>query len=113
MFILFEISKKQMLTPFMYIPLLSKHWQVELLKTMDRRQANHLFWSPAGKFVILAGLRQMNGVLEFIDTSGNRAYYAACYTVCSYSIVAVGLSFLPLCFYAVYTATVVNMRCLD
>ena len=44
--------------------------QVELLKTMDRRQANHLFWSPAGKFIVLAGLRNMNGVLEFIDTSG-------------------------------------------
>jgi len=43
--------------------------KVELLKTMDRRQANHLFWSPAGKFLVLAGLRQMNGVLEFIDTS--------------------------------------------
>ena len=37
---------------------------------MDRRQANHLFWSPAGKFIVLAGLRQMNGVLEFIDTTG-------------------------------------------
>jgi len=43
--------------------------KVEHLKTFDRRQANHLFWSPQGKFVVLAGLRNMNGVLEFVDTS--------------------------------------------
>merc|ERR550519_2243641 len=31
--------------------------------------ANHIFWAPTGQFVILAGLRSMNGVLEFVDTS--------------------------------------------
>ncbi len=35
----------------------------------DRKSANHLFWSPSGQFVVLAGLRNMNGVLEFIDTA--------------------------------------------
>jgi len=41
----------------------------ELLKKYERKTANHIFWSPTGQFVILAGLRSMNGVLEFIDTS--------------------------------------------
>merc|ERR1719369_59377 len=40
-----------------------------LLKKYERKTANHLFWSPTGQFIILAGLRSMNGVLEFIDTS--------------------------------------------
>jgi translation initiation factor 3 subunit B len=40
-----------------------------LLKKYERKTANHLFWSPAGQFIILAGMRNMNGVLEFIDTS--------------------------------------------
>jgi len=41
----------------------------EMLKKYERKTANHIFWSPTGQFVILAGLRSMNGVLEFIDTS--------------------------------------------
>jgi len=41
----------------------------EMLKKYERKTANHIFWSPTGQFVILAGLRAMNGVLEFIDTS--------------------------------------------
>ena len=40
-----------------------------MLKKYDRKTANHLFWSPTGQFIILAGLRGMNDVLEFIDTS--------------------------------------------
>ncbi|CAH1273290.1 EIF3B [Branchiostoma lanceolatum] len=43
--------------------------KVELLKCMEKKQANHLFWSPQGQFVVLAGLRSMNGALEFIDTN--------------------------------------------
>ncbi|XP_067673505.1 eukaryotic translation initiation factor 3 subunit B-like [Haliotis asinina] len=43
--------------------------KVEHLKTLEKRVANHLFWSPTGQFIILAGLRSMNGVLEFVDTS--------------------------------------------
>ena len=40
-----------------------------LLKKYERKTANHLFWSPAGQFIVLAGMRSMNGVLEFIDTA--------------------------------------------
>merc|ERR1712001_668387 len=41
----------------------------ELLKKYERKEANCLFWCPTGQFVILAGMRQMNGVLEFVDTA--------------------------------------------
>lgn len=40
-----------------------------LLKKFERKQCNHLFWSPSGQFIVLAGLRTMNGTLEFIDTA--------------------------------------------
>jgi len=38
------------------------------LKKFEKRACNTLFWSPRGQFVVLAGLREMNGALEFIDT---------------------------------------------
>ena len=40
-----------------------------LKKKYERKTANMLFWSPQGQFIVLAGLRNMNGVLETIDTS--------------------------------------------
>jgi len=42
---------------------------VEVVKTLEKRQVNHLFWSPNGQFIVLAGLRSMNGILEFVDTA--------------------------------------------
>ncbi|XP_014680977.1 PREDICTED: eukaryotic translation initiation factor 3 subunit B-like [Priapulus caudatus] len=43
--------------------------QVSLFKSLEKRQANHLFWSPQGQFCVLAGLRGLGGVLEFVDTN--------------------------------------------
>lgn len=40
-----------------------------LLKKFERKQCNHIFWSPNGQFIVLAGLRTMNGTLEFVDTA--------------------------------------------
>jgi translation initiation factor 3 subunit B len=34
---------------------------------LEKRAADHLFWSPQGRFIVLAGLRSHNGVLEFFD----------------------------------------------
>ena len=48
---------------------LKKGTEPEILKKYERKTANHLFWAPTGQFVVLAGLRSMNGVFEFIDTS--------------------------------------------
>nr|CAG4651621.1 EOG090X01UY [Triops cancriformis] len=38
------------------------------LKKYEKKPCNHIFWSPAGQFVVLAGLRSMAGTLEFVDT---------------------------------------------
>ncbi|XP_056265440.1 eukaryotic translation initiation factor 3, subunit Ba [Pseudoliparis swirei] len=43
--------------------------KIELSKTFDKQQANSIFWSPQGQFLVLAGLRSMNGALAFVDTS--------------------------------------------
>merc|ERR1712045_758155 len=48
---------------------LKKGTEPEILKKYERKTANHLFWAPTGQFVVLAGLRSMNGVFEFVDTS--------------------------------------------
>jgi translation initiation factor 3 subunit B len=35
--------------------------------TLDKKPANSLFWSPRGKYIVLAGLRNLNGQLEFYN----------------------------------------------
>ncbi|XP_078461177.1 eukaryotic translation initiation factor 3 subunit B [Lampetra fluviatilis] len=43
--------------------------KIDLVKTLDKQQANSIYWSPQGQFVVLAGLRSMNGALAFVDSS--------------------------------------------
>merc|ERR550519_491211 len=43
--------------------------KVTLLKTFEKRTVNTISWAPNGQFVVLAGLRSMNGILEFLDTT--------------------------------------------
>jgi len=43
--------------------------QLKHLKTLEKKQANHLFWSPKGDHIVLAGLRNMNGVLDFFNVN--------------------------------------------
>jgi translation initiation factor 3 subunit B len=38
-----------------------------LLKTLEKRQVNHLFWSPKGGHIVLAGFGTMGGILEFYN----------------------------------------------
>eukprot|EP01113_Clastostelium_recurvatum_P008365 TRINITY_DN1393_c0_g1_i1.p1 TRINITY_DN1393_c0_g1~~TRINITY_DN1393_c0_g1_i1.p1 ORF type:complete len:726 (-),score=245.42 TRINITY_DN1393_c0_g1_i1:13-2079(-) len=50
--------------------------KVKLLKTLEKKTCNSLFWSPKGNHIILAGLRNMAGQLEFfnvetLETMGN------------------------------------------
>nr|CAD7404298.1 unnamed protein product [Timema cristinae] len=40
-----------------------------LLKRFEKKSCNSLFWSPAGQFIVLAGLRNLGGSLEFVDTN--------------------------------------------
>jgi len=56
--------------------------QVKHLKTIEKKSANNLFWSPQGSFIILAGLHTLNGALEFfnvndMETMGNDEHFMA------------------------------------
>ncbi|XP_071733109.1 eukaryotic translation initiation factor 3 subunit B-like [Rutidosis leptorrhynchoides] len=44
-----------------------KGGKVVKLTTLKQKQANTLFWSPTGRFIILAGLKGFNGQLEFYN----------------------------------------------
>lgn len=41
--------------------------RVSKLTTLKSKQANALYWSPSGKYLILAGLKGFNGQLEFYN----------------------------------------------
>ncbi|KAK0605418.1 hypothetical protein LWI29_026547 [Acer saccharum] len=41
--------------------------RVSKLTTLKGKQANALFWSPSGHFIVLAGLKGFNGQLEFYN----------------------------------------------
>ncbi|TKY74837.1 Eukaryotic translation initiation factor 3 subunit B [Spatholobus suberectus] len=41
--------------------------RVSKLTTLKGKQANALFWSPAGRYIVLAGLKGFNGQLEFYN----------------------------------------------
>ncbi|KAI5648192.1 hypothetical protein M9H77_34197 [Catharanthus roseus] len=41
--------------------------RVSKLTTLKGKQANALYWSPAGRFIVLAGLKGFNGQLEFCN----------------------------------------------
>ncbi|KAF4348034.1 hypothetical protein CsatB_006468 [Cannabis sativa] len=41
--------------------------RVSKLTTLKGKQANALYWSPTGRYIILAGLKGMNGQLEFYN----------------------------------------------
>eukprot|EP00117_Sycon_ciliatum_P019562 scpid37911/ scgid17698/ Eukaryotic translation initiation factor 3 subunit B; Eukaryotic translation initiation factor 3 subunit 9; eIF-3-eta; eIF3 p116 len=43
--------------------------KLKLIKMLEKKLVSHIFWSPRGQFVVLAGLKQSNGILEFYDTS--------------------------------------------
>lgn len=40
-------------------------YQVKLLKSVERKNVNRLYWSPKGRFIVLAGLESLSGNLEF------------------------------------------------
>ncbi|XP_057550220.1 eukaryotic translation initiation factor 3 subunit B-like [Amaranthus tricolor] len=41
--------------------------RVSKLTTLKSKQANALYWSPGGRFILLAGLKGFNGQLEFFN----------------------------------------------
>ena len=38
---------------------------IHLLRTLEKKVVEDIYWSPEGQFVVLAGTRNLNGVLEF------------------------------------------------
>jgi len=38
------------------------------MKRYEKCPFNSMFWSPRGQFVVLAGLKELNGTIQFIDT---------------------------------------------
>ncbi|KAH0451085.1 hypothetical protein IEQ34_021777 [Dendrobium chrysotoxum] len=58
--------------------------RVSKLATLKSKQANALYWSPAGRFVVLAGLKGFNGQLEFynvdeLETMATGEHFMATY----------------------------------
>jgi len=56
--------------------------KIKHLKTLEKRSANGLYWSPQGEFLVIAGLNNLNGVLEFynandLETMGTEEHYNA------------------------------------
>lgn len=54
--------------------------KVELIKKLEKKTANKLYWSPEGTNILLAGLGNFNGVLEFfncdeMETIANEEHY--------------------------------------
>ena len=43
--------------------------QVKLVKTLEKKAVNLLVWSPNGSFVVMAGLKRLNGQLEFFNVN--------------------------------------------
>eukprot|EP01114_Cavostelium_apophysatum_P022468 TRINITY_DN813_c0_g1_i1.p1 TRINITY_DN813_c0_g1~~TRINITY_DN813_c0_g1_i1.p1 ORF type:complete len:699 (-),score=236.33 TRINITY_DN813_c0_g1_i1:74-2059(-) len=55
---------------------------LKLVKTLEKKAANALFWAPCGDFIVLAGLNSLNGALEFfnaaeMETMGHEDHYNA------------------------------------
>ncbi|XP_067006456.1 eukaryotic translation initiation factor 3 subunit B [Anabrus simplex] len=54
-----------------------------LLKRFEKKACNSLFWAPSGQFIVLAGLRNIGGTLDFVDTNdftimNSSEHYSAC-----------------------------------
>jgi len=57
--------------------------KLALLKTLEKKQASHLYWSPEGNNIVIAGLRAMNGVLEFYDAANLQSFHSDQHTGCT------------------------------
>eukprot|EP00472_Partenskyella_glossopodia_P013131 CAMPEP_0197525686 /NCGR_PEP_ID=MMETSP1318-20131121/13885_1 /TAXON_ID=552666 /ORGANISM="Partenskyella glossopodia, Strain RCC365" /LENGTH=712 /DNA_ID=CAMNT_0043079365 /DNA_START=32 /DNA_END=2170 /DNA_ORIENTATION=+ len=58
--------------------------KLKLLKTFESRLCNKLYWSPIGRTLIMAGLGQMNGVLEFVDVNTLTSLTTGEHFMCTY-----------------------------
>ncbi|KAK9824494.1 hypothetical protein WJX72_010811 [[Myrmecia] bisecta] len=56
---------------------------VQLIGTLPNKQANCMSWSPQGKFLILGGLKALNGQLEFFNADDFETLNAAEHFMCT------------------------------
>jgi translation initiation factor 3 subunit B len=56
---------------------------VKKLVTLENKKANHLFWSPKGNHIILAGLKNINGALEFFSVNDLETMGTADHFMCT------------------------------
>eukprot|EP00891_Asterochloris_glomerata_P006248 jgi/Astpho2/6248/Aster-03652 len=56
---------------------------VSLVGSQPSKQANCMFWSPQGKYMVLAGLKGMNGQLEFFNVDDFEPMSAAEHFMCT------------------------------
>ncbi|KAK9836110.1 hypothetical protein WJX81_002073 [Elliptochloris bilobata] len=56
---------------------------VQLVGTQTGKQANCIFWSPQGKFLVLGGLKSMTGQLEFFSADEFEVLNAAEHFMCT------------------------------
>jgi len=61
-----------------------KGTKLKLLKKIEARMCNKLYWSPRGRTLILAGLGQLNGHLEFFDANTLTALTTVEHFMCTY-----------------------------
>jgi len=57
--------------------------RVSLMKTLEKKAANLLFWSPAGSICLLANLKGTSGQLEWIDVNAMQTIGEAEHFMCS------------------------------
>lgn len=83
--------------------------KVVKLTTLKARQANSLHWSPAGRFLLIAGLKGFNGQLEFFNVDDLETTATAEHFTCTdiewdptgrYRLYTPVLYPIPRCFYS-------------
>jgi len=69
-------------TPRVDVSFYAVEHKVKLLKTLEKKPVSHLYWSPQGGFIVLAGLGNLNGTFEFfnaneLETMGTEEHFNA------------------------------------
>ena len=57
---------------------------MEKMYTLENKQVNQLYWSPLGNYIVLAGLGNINGQIEFWDVDSNLSMSAQEHFMCNH-----------------------------
>uniref|UniRef100_A0A7S1YDB3 Eukaryotic translation initiation factor 3 subunit B n=2 Tax=Sexangularia sp. CB-2014 TaxID=1486929 RepID=A0A7S1YDB3_9EUKA len=56
---------------------------ITMVKRLERLACNTLIWAPRGRFIVLAGLRNLNGHLDFFDSNTMEMYGSEEHFMCT------------------------------